>query len=171
MAEALEWDTSGAELKLVCVPMQVAFDLCALMIDQEPVTGLVFNPGTENELLLQREEAASIAQGVALPLVGYVAELPAEEDEGAHVVKGAAEPPPDLMSALSAVTEAMSEVRELRVETTFNKERDREPHLTVFLTVVPGCDKRVIADRLMEKAGDLIPPPGYADIVFRDVPN
>jgi hypothetical protein len=173
MQEALGWETSGGELKFVCVPAHVAFDLAQMDLDGDKVSGLVFNPGTDKELILQRDEVASIAQGTALPLVGYVSELEDNSEEGTQIVAGAPPPPAALIAALEAARESQKDLVDVKVHTTFNPERDREPHLSIILTVVPRreLNRQALADAVMEDAAPHLPPPGYADIVFRDVPN
>lgn len=172
MQKALGWLTAGEELKFICVPAAVALDLAQVTIDGEPVTGLVFNPGTEAELVLRRDEVASLAQGVPLPLVGYVSELEPDAD-GAQVVEGAAPPPPALLEALVRTKESHADLVGFSVQTTFDPERDREPHLTITLTVIGRHDlnRGALAEAVMDEASPHLPSPGYADIVFRDAPN
>ena len=59
------------------------------------------------------------------------------------------------------------------VQTTFDPERDREPHLSITLVVIGRHDlnRPAIADDVMDEAAAHLPAPGYADIVFRDAPN
>lgn len=173
MHQALGWTTAGDELKFICVPAHVAFELCGSVIDGEQVSGLVFNPGTDVELVLLRDEAASLAQGVAIPLVGYVADLPPDADGATQVVAGADPPPPALLAALAEARARLKDLIDVQVATTFNAERDREPHLTITLTVIarPGTDRQAIADEVMEHAAEHLPAPGYADIVFLEAPN
>ncbi len=173
MANAMSWDTSGEELKLICVPAHVAFELSQLTLDGERVSGVVFNPGTASELVLQRDEAASLMQGQAIPLVGYVDDLPPDTEPEAQIVAGAEPPPPPLLAALEEAKNAITDVVDVRVETTFNPERDREPHLTIFLTIIArhDLDRQALADEVMKDAAPHLPPPGYADIVFLDAPN
>ena len=173
MQSALAWQTSGEDLKFICVPAHVAFELCTSMIDGEEVSGLVFNPGTDAELVLLRDEAASLAQGTAIPLVGYVADLPPDDDGATQLVEGADPPPAALLKALLAAKNELADLADFSVATTFNPERDREPHLTITLTVVArhGLDRQALADEVMEQAAAHLPAPGYADIVFVDAPN
>ncbi len=173
MQSALDWKTSGGELKFVCVPSQVLFDLAQVDVDGEPLSGLVFNPGTDLELVLQRDEAAAIGQGNAIPLVGYVADLPPGAEEDTQIVDGAEPPPAELLLALERAVSKVSDLVATEVATTFNPERDREPHLTITLTVISrdGLDRQALADATMEEAAPHLPSPGYADIVFRDAPN
>lgn len=173
MQKALGWLTSGEELKFICVPAAVALDLAQVTIDGEQVTGLVFNPGTDAELVLRRDEVASLAQGVPLPLVGYVSELEPDADGGAHVVEGAAPPSSALLEALARAQESEADLVDFSVATTFDPERDREPHLTITLTVIGRHDlnRGALAEAVMDLASPHLPSPGYADIVFRDAPN
>lgn len=173
MQETLGWDTSGSDLKFICVPSDVALDLAQVTIDGQGVSGLVFNPGTEEELVLRRDEVASLARGVALPLVGYVSELGPDEEAHATVVEGAEPPPPALLDALERIKGSQPDLVGFSVVTTFDPERDREPHLTITLEVIGRRDlnRPALADAVMEEAGEHLPPPGYADIVFRDAPN
>lgn len=173
MQRSLGWLTSGAELKFICLPAAVALDLAQVTIDGEPVTGLVFNPGTESELVLRRDEVASLSQGTALPLVGYVSEIQPGADGGAQVVEGAAPPPEELLLALSRARESHADLVGFSVDTTFDPERDREPHLTITLTVIGRHDlnRGALAEAVMDEASPHLPAPGYADIVFRDAPN
>jgi len=173
MQEALGWNTDGGDLKFICVPTHVLFDLINVEIDGEELSGMVFNPGTDQELVLQRDEAASLAQGVAIPLVGYVADLPPGAEEETEIVQGAEPPPQELLDALARAVDKVEDLTATDVQTTFNAERDREPHLTITLTVIgrDGLDRQKLADDTMEEAAPHLPPPGYADLVFRDAPN
>ncbi len=173
MQSTLDWSTSGGDLKFICVPAAVALDLAQVTIDGEQVTGLVFNPGTESELVLRRDEVASLAQGSALPLVGYVSELEPGADNEAHIIEGAAPPPPALLEALGRAKEEHADLVGFSVTTTFDPERDREPHLTIVLTVIGRHDlnRGALAEAVMDEAASHLPAPGYADIVFRDAPN
>lgn len=173
MQKSLGWFTSGGELKFICVPAAVALDLAQVTIDGEQVTGLVFNPGTESELVLRRDEVASLAQGTALPLVGYVSEIQQDEGGGAEVVEGAQPPPEALLEALGRAQKNQADLVGFSVATTFDPERDREPHLTITLTVIGRHDlnRGALAEAVMDEAAPHLPAPGYADIVFRDAPN
>lgn len=173
MQASLGWSTSGGDLKFICVPAAVALDLAQVTIDEEEVTGLVFNPGTEAELVLRRDEVASLAQGAALPLVGYVSELEPGAESESQVVDGAAPPPPALLDALERAKREHADLVGFSVATTFDPERDREPHLTIVLTVIGRHDlnRGALAEAVMDEAASHLPAPGYADIVFRDAPN
>ncbi len=173
MQSTLGWSTSGEDLKFICVPSAVALDLAQVTIDGEQVTGLVFNPGTDAELVLRRDEVASLAQGAPLPLVGYVSELEPGAESESHVVEGAAPPPPALVESLEQAKRQHADLVGFSVTTTFDPERDREPHLTIVLTVIGRHDlnRGALAEAVMDEAAPHLPAPGYADIVFRDAPN
>jgi len=172
LVEALGWETSGGPLKFIHLPARIAFDLAQQHVDGRDVEGLAFNPSTDLELVLRRDEAAAIAGGQALPLVGYVEELPEGVDDQTQVVEGADPPPAELLEALENARQRIHELVSVSVATTFNPERDREPHLTITLyTAKPDIDRSQLAERVMEKAAPFLPEPGYADIVFRDAPN
>jgi len=173
LRSSLGWTTSGEELKFICVPAEIALDLAQVTIDAETVTGLVFNPGTEAELVLRRDEVASLAQGSALPLVGYVSEIEDGALSEPHIVQGAAAPPEALVSALDRVKEKEAALCGFSVLTTFDPERDREPHLTIVLSVIDkgNLNRAALAEAVMDEVSPHLPAPGYADIVFRDAPN
>src|SRR5690606_13027492 len=128
MQSALGWTTSEGELKFVCVPTQVALGLGQAEIEGEVISGLVFNPGTDQELILQHDEVASIAQGTAIPLVGYVSSMSDSTEEETQVLEGAPPPPDALLNALEAAKTRHPDLMDVQVQTTFNPERDREPH-------------------------------------------
>ncbi len=173
MQKALGWETAGGELKFICAPAHVALDLGQMNLEGEDVSGLVLNPGTEQELILQRDEVASLAQGKALPLVGYVSDLAPGSDEETELVEGAEPPPPELLAALEKAKGENENILDITVHTTFNPERDREPHLSILLTVIASndVDRQNLADDVMEEAAPHLPAPGYADIIFREAAN
>lgn len=170
--EALEWTTDGDELKFVRLPARVVFEMALEELDGVQVMGLAINPSTDHELVLSREEAGILLQGQAIPLVGYVEELPDDEAEDLHLVPGAAPPDEDLLRALDQAKAKIGDLVGYRVDTTFHPERDREPHLTLTLYLArPDANRGAIAEEVMELVDAHLPPPGYADIVFRDAPN
>lgn len=170
--EALEWKTDGGDLKFVRLPARVVLEMALEDLDGVEVMGLAINPSTDQELVLSRDEAGSIVQGQAIPLVGYVEELPETEEEELMVVPGADPPDPRLLAALDAAKAKIHDLVSYRVDTTFHPERDREPHLTITLYLArPDSERGIIAEQVMDLIDPLLPPPGYADIVFRDAPN
>lgn len=167
VARALEWKTDGGELGVGSFPARVACELALSVIDEISVHGLVIDPGEESELLLRRSELASIVAGHPLPLVGYLRDLPPLEDEQVLL----AEPlplPAELTDSLERCLAQQPEVKSHRLERTFNPERDLEPHLTLRLSIPGEADRRAIANAVIEAIGELIPPPGYIDIVVDD---
>lgn len=170
--EALEWTTDGGDLKFVRLPARVVFEMALENIDGVEIVGLAINPSTDQELVLSRDEAGSITQGQAIPLVGYVEELPEADEEELMVVPGADPPDPRLLAVLDGAKSQIHDLVSYRVDTTFHPERDREPHLTITLFLArPDSERGAIAEQVMDLVDPLLPPPGYADIVFRDAPN
>lgn len=167
VAEALGWKTGEDDLEFVFLPALVAIDLSQADLSDERLRGVAINPGTEVELVLSRDEAASLVQGTALPLVGYVDRLPEGAEAATQVVSGAEPPPEELLAVLERARAVEPAILALDVKTTFNPERDREPHLTLFLTIAEGGERESIAQNLAELASPHLPPPGYLDVVFR----
>lgn len=168
VASELGWQTDGGELSVCSLPARIACELSLGLIDEESVFGLVFDAGQPSELMLRRAELASIVAGQPLPLVGYLADLPPLDDEQVLLAEPSDPPPPAFTSALERVLAVTPEVTGHRVARTFNPERDLEPHLTLRLTAKPESDRRAVAERVIDAVGELVPPPGYIDIVFDD---
>lgn len=169
--EALCWSTDGEELKFVRLPARSVLELALADVEDVSVGGLAIDPSTDRELVLGREEVQHILSGQAIPLVGYIEELP-ESDEELPIVEGAEPPDPKLLEALDHAKAKIQDLVGYRVDTTFHPERDREPHLTITLYLSrPDAPRGAIAEELMELVDPLLPPPGYADLVFRDAPN
>ena len=139
-------------------------------IDDVEVRGLVLNPGSDSELMLRREEVASLAQGQALPLVGYVDDIELGPDE--TLFAEPSEPPPlELVEALERIKSAVPAIANLeeprRLFRRLNPDRDREPHLTVNVKLEDdAADRERLARRVSEAVAGKVPPPGYIDIVF-----
>src|SRR5260221_1594135 len=72
--DRLGWTTGDQPLEYCALPGAVVLELALSLVDGEQILGLLLNPLDETELILRRHEVASIAQGRALPLVGYVGE-------------------------------------------------------------------------------------------------
>lgn len=170
IANQLQWGTDGGELKLCTLMAKHALQMALSVIDEVEVRGLVLNPGTDCELTLLRDEVASLAQGQALPLVGYVEDI-TSTDEGATLLAEPADPPPpEFLQALEAASSALEGVLDYKVQRTFNPERDREPHLTIQVRLANDeVDRELIAETLADAVEGTVPPPGYLDIVFSPV--
>ena len=171
--EEMQWKTSDDELKFVRGPVALALDLGQADADGQSVQGIVINPASEMELVLTRQEVGSILQGQALPLVGYVENLPPGLEEETIEIEGADEPPAALLEALRKSESEINDLVKVEVKTTFNPERDREPHLTLYLTVLSDDpeDRQAIAEDIMDETVQLLPEPGYCDIVFVEPAN
>jgi hypothetical protein len=168
IAAELGWQTDGRELSVCSLPGRVACELTLGMCDEDSVHGLVIDPGQASELLLRRAELASIVAGTPVPLVGYLAELPPLDDEQVLLAEPSDPPPRPFVEALERVIAELAEVSFYRLERTFNPDRDLEPHLTLRLTTPSAAPRRALAERVIGAVGELLPPPGYIDIVFDD---
>ena len=167
MEEQLAWQTDGGDLKFCTVPALFALDMALEVVDDEHVLGLVLNAGSEYELALRRAELASICNGKAIPLVGYVAALAADDGGETLIAEGGEPALPGLISAIEACLLELPKVRGYTLLRTFNAERDLEPHPT--LKLVTGADESElsrIASQMIAAIGKHLPPPGYIDIVF-----
>jgi len=168
VAESLGWTTDGRELSVCSLPARVALELALSVIDEVTVRGLVIDPGQDSELMLRRSELASIVSGQPLPLVGYLVDLPPLDDEQMLLAEPSDPPPPALVHALEQFLAAHPEITGHALERTFNPERDLEPHLTLRLAAPDVADRRALAEQVIGAVGELVPPPGYLDILFDD---
>ena len=173
MERQLGWKTDGGPLKFCTVPALFALDMALEVVDDEHVLGLVLNAGTDYELALRRPELASLTNGKAIPLVGYVAALPPDEpDTGEHtlIAEGGEPPAPALIAAIEAGMRELPKVERYALLRTFNAERDLEPHPTLKLvTRADDSELSAIATKMIDAIGKHLPPPGYIDIVFERI--
>ena len=170
MERQLGWKTDDGELKFCTVPALFALDMALEVVDDEHVLGLVLNAGSEYELALRREELASLTNGKAVPLVGYVAALPPDEDEETLIAEGGEPPNPVLIAAIEGCLAETPQVEGYALLRTFNAERDLEPHPTLKLaTKAPEGELQGIANKMIAAIGQHLPPPGYIDIVFERI--
>ena len=167
MEKQLGWKTDDEDLKFCTVPAMFALDMALEVVDDEHVLGLVLNAGTEYELALRRPELASLTNGKAIPLVGYVANLEPDEGETTLIAEGGEPPSPALTEAIEACLTELPQVAGYELLRTFNAERDLEPHPTLKLaTRVDEHELQAIAGKMIEAIAKHLPPPGYIDIVF-----
>lgn len=172
LAESLGWTTNDGPLEFCSLPAKVALDLALQVVDEKKVVGLVLNAGHESELLLQRSELASIAQGRAVPLVGYVQHIPVQEFEKTLISEVEEPPPADFVRDVERCVGQLEEIEGFEILTTFNADRDLEPHLTLSLKPrKPDVDYDAISRQIIEALGDELPQPGYVDIVFDRTPR
>lgn len=170
--EELGWTTEERALEYCTLAAPAAIEMALSVIDDERVVGLVLNPLDASELVLRRDEVASIAQRRALPLVGYVSSIPAQEFEQTLVAEPGELPPSELIQALEACLGELSNVGGYALRHTFNPERDLEPHLTVHIALrEPSADRKAIAESIVSAIGSRLPPPGYIDILFDEPQN
>lgn len=163
---ALDWTTGGEPLKLCSLPARLALEMARDVIDEQRVFGVVIDPGADSELCLTRAEVASLLAGRALPLLAYVAQIPADERDGTLVAEGAEAPPQALLAALEGFRAAHPEVLEHRLASTFNPDRDLEPHLTLTLRVPSAADTGELFRSVTSAVEGFVPPPGYIDVLF-----
>jgi hypothetical protein len=168
VATSLGWDTDGRELSVCSLPGRVACELSLGVIDEQSVFGLVIDAGHPSELFLRRAELASVVAGTPVPLVGYLGDLPPLDDEQVLLAEPSDPPPPALLEALEQCLATLPAVSAHRLQRTFNPERDLEPHLTLRLTSLADADRRALAKSVIDAVGELVPPPGYIDILFDD---
>lgn len=166
IASQLDWKTSGEELKLCTLMAKHAMQMALSVIDEVEVRGLVLNPGTDCELMLLRDELASLAQGQPLPLVGYVQDITSTDEERTLLAEPSDPPPAEFVEALEKASADLP-IADWQVQRTFNPERDREPHLTISVRLqAEDADREMVARSLAEAVEGTVPPPGYVDIVF-----
>lgn len=164
------WETGDGPLEYCALPGPAAMDLGLAVVDDERIGGMVINPFDETELVLRRHEIGSIAQGRAIPLVGYVAEIPLGADEERLVAEMDGPPPAEVVERVRAILQETPGKPSFSVHRTFNAERDVEPHLTlnVVLGDAADVDRGALGARIAESLEGHLPPPHYIDIVFDD---
>lgn len=167
MERELGWKTEGSDLKFCTVPALFALDMALEVVDDEHVVGLVLNPGSEYELSLRRLELASLTNGRAVPLVGYVASLPPDEGSETLTAEGGEPASAALTAAIEGCLAGLPSVTGYTLTRTFNADRDLEPHPTLKLaTNAEPSELSGLARKMIEHIGKHLPPPGYIDIVF-----
>jgi hypothetical protein len=169
LEEELGWTTDGESLEYCAIPARAAFDMALQVIDDKDVLGLVINAMDDTELMLRRDEVASIAHNQAIPLVGYVQRIPENADEKTLIAEPADPPPPELVAILEQIIGALPEIESYCLQRTFNAERDLEPHLTLTLRSRGPVTREPIADRIIQAIDGKLPPPGYIDLLFEEI--
>lgn len=169
VGQYLEWSTEGdTELQYCTLPALVALDLALQLVDGKRVVGAVLNPSDEDELLLSRDELGALASGNAIPLVGYVQQIPLDKSEASLIAQSDQPPSPELLAAIEQCLSHFPDVRGFELRHTFNPERDLEPHPTLFLRVTD--EAAVNLDELNQRLGTHVegklPEPGYIDVLF-----
>lgn len=170
-ADELGWTTDGDAFEYVPLPARAALQMALETLDDQRVAGVVLDALSPAELLLRQHEVASLVAGRAIPLVGYVNEIPEQEFEKTIVAEAGDPPPPAFVAAVERAARAEPAVRNFRLDRTFNPDRDLEPHPTLTLCIRSGSDEPALAQRLIAALGDEVPPPGYIDILFEPEPN
>ncbi|MBK7585393.1 MAG: SseB family protein [Myxococcales bacterium] len=172
LAEQLGWLTDDGALEYCSLPAKVGLDLAHQVIDDENVVALIINAGHDTELMLHRHEVGSIASGRALPLVGYVRDIPVQDFEKTLIAEAESPPPAAFVSALESCLAELGNIERYEVLSTFNADRDLEPHMTLSLRPKSrSIDFEQVTKQLIDTLGELVPPPGYIDIVFDQTPE
>jgi len=167
--ERVHWTTDDAPLEFCTLPAAVVLEMAIGIMEDARVRGVLVNPFDETELVLVRHELSSIAQGRAIPLVGYVADIPVGDDEQRLVADMGGPPPEEMVTSVNRVLAETGPGLSCGIHKTFNPERDIEPHFTLnVVTSGAALDRRAIAARLGEALEGKLPPPGYVDILFDD---
>lgn len=163
--DEIGWTTDDGPLEFVALPSQVVLELALALTDDDRVGGLLLNALDGSELVLRRHELASIAQGRALPLVGYVGDIPFDPNEERLIAEMEGGAPAEIVSAIEKVLQTTP----YALRRTFNPERDLEPHLTLnVIGADASVDRSALAERLATALDGLLPAPGYIDILFDD---
>ncbi len=164
---AARWRTGSGPLEYCTLPARVALEMVLDLVDGEQIVGVAIDAGHAAELLLRRHEIASIAQRRALPLVGYVARIPAEADAGVLTAEPAEPPDPALLQAIERCLGGVAGIAGWTLRFTFDAERDLEPHPTLYLRPSgEALDRDELGRRLGEALEGKLPEPGYVDILF-----
>jgi len=163
------WTTDDGPLEFCTLPAFIVLEMAVALLEDRRMGGLLLNPFDESELLLRRPEVASLAQRRALPLVGYVADIPHGDDEERLIAEMESPPAAALTSAIEAVLARTQGTAGYSLYRTFNAERDIEPHLTLNVLVEDDdLDRTALAQALARSVEGELPPPGYIDILFND---
>lgn len=167
--ERVHWMTDDAPLEFCTLPAAVVLEMAIGICDDQRVRGMLVNPFDDTELVLLRHELSSIAQGKAVPLVGYVADIPVGDDEQRLIADMGGPPPEEIVTSVNRVLAETSAGLQCGIHKTFNPERDIEPHFTLnVITEGRAVDRHALAQRLGAALDGKLPPPGYVDILFDD---
>ena len=165
----LNWNTDGGPLQYVAFPARTALDMTATVIDDEQVLGVVINAGEASELTLRRSEVGALLHGTAIPLVGYVAAIPGGAEGDTLEGISDAPPPKVLVDMIARCVAELPEISAFALRRTLNPERDLEPHLALHLKLASAdADRGDLVATILDAIKDLLPPPGYIDIIFDD---
>lgn len=170
IGERLGWRTGGGELEFCQIPGGVALEMASGTLDEQ-VQGVIIDAGAESELMLTAAEVKVLVTGQPIPLVGYVAAIP-DDDERTVVAEPGAPTPVALTAALERCLTELPDLERYELLRTYNPERDLEPHPTIKLTPKGASgeiDYRHLANHVFNAVSPHLPPPGYVDIVFENV--
>jgi hypothetical protein len=130
---------------------------------------VVIDPSHQSELVLEPNEVESIASGRPIPLLAYVRAIPVDETEPTLNQGGVA--PESLEIGVNRALQRLDFVAGYRLEQSFNPDRDLEPHWTLVVVTARSVDHKAVAEGVLAEIADLLPPPGYIDVVFEEPQN
>ena len=163
----MEWTTDGGPLRCLAVSGREALTYVKARIEAGEAAALLINPFDEQDLELSAAELKGIVDGAPIPLLGYLGDLPALDDEELWVWDPEPPPPEALREALVRLGSPHGEIRTCEVYGSFNTDRDLEPHLLINVrTAAPQEDYREVAERVLRALARHIPPPGYVRLTF-----
>lgn len=173
MAEHLGWQTDDQDLQFCTLPARVALDLAGQLLSEAEIAGAALNPSDEFELALHPHEVAALLQGQAIPLVGYVSEIPVGKNEKVLIAELDEAHSEKLLAAVAQCTEKVPGLQSHRLEQTFNAERDLEPHPTLTLVVTDreAIDVEALYEGIEEHFQGSLPAPGYIDVLLENATN
>jgi hypothetical protein len=170
-ASRLGWATDGDELPYCKLSGHPAFDLATALVNDGVCEALVINPSQHDELVLRAREIAALRQGQPVPLVGYVQQLDEHDAEHTLVSELDEAASAGLRRALDELVRTSPGLAGYRLEQTFNRERDWEPHPTVTLLTLQArsAEDSWLHGELRRIVVRELPPPGYLDVVFEPI--
>lgn len=161
------WTTDGGPLRCLAVSGLEALTYVKARIEAGEAAALLINPFDEQDLELSAAELKGIVDGAPIPLLGYLGDLPALDDEELWVWDPEPPPPEALREALVRLGSPQGEIRTCEVYGSFNTDRDLEPHLLINVrTAEPQEDYREVAERVLRALARHLPPPGYVRLTF-----
>ena len=165
----LSWMTDARELKHCVVNGRAALEMANAACKEHGASAVVIDPSHQSELVLEPNEVESIASGRPIPLLAYVRAIPVDETEPT-LNRGGVAPEP-LEIGVNRALQRLDFVAGYRLEQSFNPDRDLEPHWTLVVVTARSVDHKAVAEGVLAEIADLLPPPGYIDVVFEEPQN
>ncbi|HWA73085.1 MAG TPA: SseB family protein [Polyangiaceae bacterium] len=157
-----QWMTDGDRLQLFTLPGPTALQLAHRVVDAWNVMRLVIDPGAPSELVLTRNEIASLLERKATSLSEY-----AGRGGESCLPLNAGDPlPPRLVQAIAACLKDHEEVREHRLESVFDPARDKQPRLILRLWTTETAYRNALVNLITSAVQHELPPPGEMEVRF-----